>query len=96
MRAGAVAAGLVAADEHNPFSGHSLRRGQITTALNDGAALEDVMHHARHRSPRSTLGYREVSEAEANQPVASIGPRETAGRSVVAESTDPGRSIKRW
>ena len=78
VRASAVAAGL-ADPAGNPFSGHSLRRGQITTALDDGAALDVVMRHARHRSPRSTLAYREVLDAEADQPIASIGPRAGGG-----------------
>ena len=93
VRASAQAAGLVSSDAPNPFSGHSLRRGQITTALDDGAALDAVMRHARHRSPRSTLRYREIGDAEAVQPVASIGPRAPEDAGGTTERTPPARPV---
>lgn len=74
VRASADAAGLVLPTESNPFSSHSLRRGLITSALNEGTSLDDVRRHARHRSIQSTLGYREVAEAARHQPRARIGP----------------------
>ena len=73
VRAAAKAAGL-ATDEANAFSSHSLRRGQITTALDAGAPLDDVMRHARHGSPRSTLVYHEITDAVRRQPRVAIGP----------------------
>ena len=73
VRAAAVAAGL-ASKTHNDFSGHSLRHGLITTALDGGAPLDDVMHHARHSSPRSTLLHRKQHDAARRRPRVAIGP----------------------
>lgn len=38
-------------------SAHSLRHTGITLALQAGAPLDRVMAHARHKSPKTTLGY---------------------------------------
>ena len=73
VRAAAERAGL-ASSELNEFSSHSLRRGLITTALDAGAAVDDVMRHARHGTVQSTLRYREVSDAAGRQPRVAIGP----------------------
>jgi len=38
-------------------SGHSLRRGHLTTAARNGAALPDLQKQARHADPRTTAEY---------------------------------------
>ena len=100
VRAAAEAADL-ATDQFNDFSSHSLRRGQITTALDGGAPLDDVMRHARHGSPRSTLLYREVTDAARRQPRAAIGPPDVTipvppdgppHRSISAKTARPSHS----
>ena len=39
------------------FSGHSLRRGLITSVIKSGAPLLPVIHHARHKKTDSVIGY---------------------------------------
>lgn len=39
------------------ISAHSLRHTGITLALQSGAPLDRVMAHARHKNPRTTIGY---------------------------------------
>jgi integrase len=53
VKAAAVAAG------HDPkgFSGHSLRAGLITSAVEAGAELPGVMRQARHVAPATTMRY---------------------------------------
>ncbi len=53
----AVKAGLNPAD----YSGHSLRRGGITTAIMNGASIPATMKHSRHANMDSFQGY--VQEA---------------------------------
>ena len=45
------------------FSGHSLRRGMVTDALEAGEPPHLVQRRARHRTIDSTLAYAEVEEA---------------------------------
>jgi len=53
IKRAAQAAGL------NPetYSGHSLRRGHLTTAAKAGASLSELQRHARHKDPRTTAEY---------------------------------------
>jgi integrase len=39
------------------FSGHSLRAGFLTSAAGQGASLTDLAKFARHKDPRTTMGY---------------------------------------
>ncbi len=81
VRAAAERAGL-ASSELNEFSSHSLRRGLITTALDAGAAVDDVMRHARHGTVQSTLRYRETRDAVGRQPRVAIGPQDKRSHGV--------------
>lgn len=50
------------------LSGHSLRRGLITTALDAGVPAHRVQQHVRHRSIDSTMRYAEVRDAISTHP----------------------------
>lgn len=45
------------------FSGHSMRRGYITTAFARGAPLDSIMEKSRHKTPAMAMHYREDSDA---------------------------------
>ena len=45
-----------------PFSGHSLRRGLLTAAGENHAALADLMRQSRHKSAQVVLGYIEPAD----------------------------------
>jgi integrase len=53
VKRAADAAGL----DTEKVSGHSLRRGHLTTAARNGAALPDLQKQARHADPRTTAEY---------------------------------------
>jgi integrase len=44
------------------YSGHSLRRGLLTSASEAGVALKDLMRQARHKDPKVALGYIDVAD----------------------------------
>ena len=64
----AKAAGL-----DGPFAGHSLRRGQITSAVEAEVPLDRIQAHARHRDLGTTLAYVEARTARDNHPGLVIG-----------------------
>lgn len=68
VKGAAVAAGL-----DGTFGAHSLRRGLVTTAIDAGVPIEQVMRHVRHRRLETTLGYAEARKAEANHPRVGLG-----------------------
>lgn len=68
VQAAARAAGL-----DGPFAGHSLRRGQITGAVEAGVALHRIQAHARHRDLGTTLAYVQTRDARDNHPRLVIG-----------------------
>jgi len=55
------------------FAGHSLRRGLITSAIDAGVPLEQVMQHARHANIQTTLGYAERRTASDAHPAVGLG-----------------------
>ncbi len=59
VKASAQAAGFDA----ESFSGHSLRRGFLTAAAENGADLKHLMGHGRHADPATAMGY--IDEANA-------------------------------
>ena len=68
-----VQAAAKAAALDGPFAGHSLRRGQITAAVEAGVALHRIQAHARHRDLGTTLAYVEARAARDNHPGLVIG-----------------------
>ena len=54
IKTAALDAGL---DHPESFSGHSLRRGWITTASEAGVSLEDIMRRSRHKDVKTARGY---------------------------------------
>ena len=62
-----------AAGFDGPFAGHSLRRGQITSAIERAVPLDRVQAHARHADIGSTLGYVETRDAVDNHPGVALG-----------------------
>lgn|GEM_PF-3288846 len=55
------------------FSGHSLRRGLITDALEQGVPPRQIQAHVRHRALSSTLSYVGAKAAQDNHPALTIG-----------------------
>ena len=68
VQSAAQAAGL-----DGPFAGHSLRRGQITAAVEAGVPLDRIQAHARHRDLGTTLAYVGARTARDNHPGLVIG-----------------------
>ena len=61
------------------FSGHSLRRGLASTALEADVPLEQVARHLRHRHVQTTLGYARECDAAAAHPRVGLGAKDDAG-----------------
>jgi|GEM_PF-274503 len=68
-----VQSAATAASVPGAFGAHSLRRGLVTTAIDAGVPIEQVMRHVRHRRLETTLGYAEARQAEANHPRVGLG-----------------------
>lgn len=64
----AVAAGLAAPGQANPYGGHSLRAGFVTEALRDAKlTVAEVQQVSGHRSAEALLSYsREVNAPKHN------------------------------
>ena len=70
-----VASAAARAGLDGRWSGHSLRRGVATAALDTGIGLDRVRRHLRHRSIESTVGYGQGRAAVDDQPhIALPGP----------------------
>lgn len=59
--------------EVTEFSGHSFRRGWLTTAAKAGVSLKEMMAHAGQKTPSVTLGYIELIELLRNSPSGKVG-----------------------
>jgi integrase len=55
------------------FSGHSLRRGHITTADEAGVDLRDIMRQSRHKSEVVARGYVQERELSQNPVLTALG-----------------------
>ena len=62
-----------AAGIEGDFGAHSLRRGLVTSAIDAGVPIQQVMRHVRHRRLETTLGYAESRDATANHPRIGLG-----------------------
>jgi len=69
------------------FSGHSLRRGMISTAMEAGVAPDIVRQHARHASIDTTLDYARKKQALDRHPgtgLNALSPQANETRSLNA------------
>ena len=69
VKAAARAAGL-----EGEFSGHSLRRGLITSAIEADVPMHRVQQHARHTQINTTLAYVEHRQPSNDHPAAALMP----------------------
>ena len=98
VKAAARAAGL-----EGEFSGHSLRRGLITSAIEADVPMHRVQQHARHAQINTTLAYVEHRQRWDGHPAAALmptpNPVAVAPKATSTESDDPasndGTSTKR-
>lgn len=71
------------------FAAHSLRRGLITSAIDAGVPLEQVMRHARHANVQTTLGYAERRTASDVHPGIGLGsPTPLSSEALTIEADD--------
>ena len=87
VKGAAVAAGL-----EGTFGAHSLRRGLVTSAIDAGVPIQQVMRHVRHRRLETTLGYAEARDAEANHPRIGLGADPVSPRPAVAATAEDAPS----
>jgi len=71
------------------FGAHSLRRGLVTSAIDAGVPIQQVMRHVRHRRLETTLGYAEARDAATHHPRVGLGAEPATPPAAIAWADDP-------